>query len=98
MSSKASMTLETMITQAEGLEEAVLDGQIVMMSVDKGKYYTLDSVASRIWPMLAQPRTVRQICDELLDHYDVEREKGEREVLEFVADLERCEVIQIVKA
>ena len=97
MNSHSPITLETKIVQAEGLEEAMLEDQVVMMSVEKGKYFALDSVASRIWPMIERPRTVRQVCDDLLPRYEADQETVQREVLDFIEDLRRCEVIRIVE-
>ncbi len=61
---------------SEGLVTSNLDGEVIMMSIDKGKYYGLDAIASQIWELLETPCSIRALCDQLLPQYDVEREQG----------------------
>ena len=70
-----------------------IDEEVVMMSVEKGNYYSLDLVASRVWELLEEPTTLRALCDQLLEEYEVDRETCERDVLEFLDKLRDQEII-----
>jgi hypothetical protein len=36
-------------------------------------HYGLEEVGARIWELIAEPRTVGEICDTLLDEYESSR-------------------------
>ena len=47
------------------------------------------SVGARIWALIAQDEDIQvnELCDLLMDEFDVERNTCEREVLEFLSQL-----------
>lgn len=65
-----------------------LDEELVMLSIQTGKYYGINSVGRRIWELLVLPVSVPQICDQLLKEYEVSRQQCEQEVLAFLNELE----------
>jgi len=83
------MTLElnTRLVRDPSLTTAELDGEVVMLSLETSRYYGLNLVGSRIWELLAQPQTLQQVCDTLLNEYDVTRVQCEREVLDVAQKL-----------
>jgi hypothetical protein len=62
-------------------------GQTVMMSIPRGKYFAIDGTGQRIWECLAEPASIGEIVDRLVQEYDVERDQCETEVIAFVGDL-----------
>lgn len=56
-----------------------LDDGLVMMDIEKGKYFSLNPVATRIWELLEQPKELNDLCNILMDEYDVESEQCESE-------------------
>ena len=72
-----------------------LDDTVVMMDADKGTYFELDPVGTRIWALLEIERSVAEVCEVLLAAYDVTPEDCRRDVLAF---LERAEELGIVEA
>ena len=59
----------------------------VMMSIEAGRYYGLNAVASRIWELLESPKTVAQLCEILCEEFEVDAQTCEAELLEFAQDL-----------
>lgn len=96
MSMRTPLSLDTVVTQAKELVTSELDGEVVMMSVELGKYFALNDVGSQIWPLIATPRSIRAVCDHLLPQFDVERAQGEREVLAFFEAMLEKRVITVV--
>ena len=68
-----------------------------MMSIDKGKYYGLDAIASQIWELLETPCSIRVICDQLLPQYDVGREQGEQDILAFCQQAQEQDIIRVIE-
>jgi hypothetical protein len=81
------VTESTVITRSEGLVEAEIDGELVMMSIDKGDYYGLDSIACRVWQLLEQPQPVSKITSQLLGEYDVAAEQCEADIGAFIREM-----------
>ena len=65
----------------------VVDGELIGMSVEQGACYGLNGVGTRIWELLAEPRSIASLCDQLTAEYDVHADKCLREVLELVEEL-----------
>jgi hypothetical protein len=71
----------TIIYAATGPEE------MVMMSVEVGRYYGLNAVATRIWELLETPRNASELCRHILEEFDVDAATCEAEVRRFVGEL-----------
>ncbi len=46
--------------------------EIVMMDIEKGKYFSLNPVATDIWELLEKPLTIENLCTKLVDQYEVD--------------------------
>lgn len=79
--------VDTIVSQVPGLIAADMDGEKVMLNIDKGKYYGLDSIGSRIWELLEKPQSVSEMVDALLKEYNVEVEACQHDVLAFLSKL-----------
>ena len=66
---------------------AKVDDEVVMMSMQQGEYYGLDSIGSRIWELFAKPNSVENIIGTLMQEYDVDRKTCEKDVQEFIQKL-----------
>ena len=73
-----------MLVRNENIVFTDIDDAIVMMDVDAGQYYELDSVAARVWMLIDGQRTMRSICDALMEEYDVSAETCGQDTLEWV--------------
>lgn len=85
----AVISMDTTICRTKDIVASDIDGEVVMMSVEKGQYYSLDPVGSRVWELIEKPVKVAVLIDALLLKYDVDRETCERDVLAFLEEL--CE-------
>ena len=94
---KASDTLnpETVITHASGVVRADLDGTLLVAAHYGGQGHCMDPVGLAIWDNLAEPCSIKSLCERLCDRYDVERKECEREVLAFIAELLDKELVAI---
>jgi hypothetical protein len=71
----------------EKLLEADVNGEIVALHVERGQCYGLNGVASEIWRMLEQPRSTTEICDSLLEDYEIDNATCENQVTVFISEL-----------
>ena len=92
---KNNISAESIVIQIEDIVASDIDDEKVMMSVEKGQYYSLDPVGSRIWELLDKPVKVTDLIDALLLKYDVDRETCERDVLAFLEELREDGILQV---
>ena len=60
---------------------------LILLDVDGGLVLSSNAVGARIWELVAQQRTTREIAQQLVDDYAVPAERARHDVDAFVADL-----------
>jgi hypothetical protein len=84
-----------MVSQIEDIVASDIDDEKVMMSVEKGRYYGLDPVGSRVWELIGKPIKVSELVDALLLKYDVDRATCERDVRVFLEKLQEGGILLV---
>jgi len=92
----ASISLDSVVVQAENLISSELDGETILMGVTQAAYYGLDATSQRIWDLISQPRQVSEVCDQLVAEYDVDRTTCEQQVFNFLTELNKEGLIRVV--
>lgn len=83
------------VVRNSGQLSADLNGEVVVLSIDNGKYYDMNEVGSRIWALLERPISVAALIDLLVGEFEVEREICEDELLAFIRELHAAGLVQI---
>ena len=60
---------------------------------DMEKIFSLDHVAEYIWQQLDGEKSLKQICDGVLDIFDVEKDEAESDISEFICELSEAGLI-----
>lgn len=71
------------------------DGDVVILNLANGVYYGLNEVGARIWKLIQQPVSVRQLNDTLLAEYDVNAEQCYQEVVRLLHELFAHELVRV---
>jgi hypothetical protein len=74
------------VASSEQLSSDLADETVILNLADS-TYYGLDSVGTRIWSLVQEPKQVREIVDTLVEEYEVEPDRCERDVLALLDDL-----------
>jgi hypothetical protein len=91
-----SVTIDSVLIQDKELAAADLDGRVVVLSVRGGAYFDFNGVASEIWHLLSEPRSVGELFDTLSQSHEVDATTLSRDVLPFLQTLiEQRLVLQI---
>ncbi|WYL93496.1 MAG: lasso peptide biosynthesis PqqD family chaperone [Gloeotrichia echinulata IR180] len=72
-----------------------LDGEQVILNIQSGVYYGLNSVGASIWNLIQQPKTISEIQDAILSKYEVEPEQCDRDLLKILQELEAEGLIEV---
>jgi hypothetical protein len=63
--------------------------------MDSNDYLALNSVASRIWQLLEFPLTLSELCDQLMEEYEVDRAICEEETQCLLENLIAKRLIEV---
>lgn len=65
-----------------------ISDEMILMSIEAGSYFTLDTVASRIWELLSENSlSLEELTEKLMEEYEVDRETCMKDVQEFINDM-----------
>lgn len=95
MASELQLPQHATIVRSPGQLSADIDGEAVVLSIDGGRYYDLNRVATRIWALVEQPISVAALIDTLLREFEVERKTCEADVVAFLRQLHADGLVQI---
>ena len=89
------INLETVINKNLEIDDTDLDGEKVMMNLDKGEYFMMNEVGSRIWEIISEPINVKDIINTLRNEYEVDEETCKDTVIGFLGRLDNADLISI---
>lgn len=81
------VTLDSTVARHPDPLAAEVDGETVLMSVERGNYYGLAQTGQDIWSRIAQPVRVTDLVAALSADYDAPRPVIEAETLVFLSRL-----------
>lgn len=64
-----------------------LSGETVLLNLESGVYYGLDAVGTRVWQLIMQGHTIANVCDTMLEEYDVSPDVLNADVTRLVGEL-----------
>ncbi|MGI9521096.1 MAG: PqqD family protein [Hyphomicrobiaceae bacterium] len=67
--------------------------ETVILDVASGTYFGLDPVGARVWQLMEEGRKLAEICEAMLEEFEVSREELEHDVLALAQDLEARSLI-----
>jgi hypothetical protein len=86
----------TYIQNAEIIQSKIGE-EVVMLDMESGFYFGLNSVASIIWGMMKDGITFEVLCNQLMEQFDVERSVCEADTQELIDQLLEKKIIRVVE-
>lgn len=90
------VNLDSVVSKNEEIDDTDLDGEKVMMNLDKGQYFMMNEVGSRIWELIDGNTSIVNIIETLTNEYEVDEETCENTVMEFLGRLKDAELIKVL--
>ncbi len=72
-----------------------LGDETVIMGLASEEYFSLQDVGARIWEMIQEPKTVKEIRDAILNDYAVEPERCEPDLLAVLQQMAEEGLLEI---
>jgi hypothetical protein len=79
---------------SKDLLSSKIDDEVIIMGLQTDKYYGLDAIASRIWELLEEPRSLDELVSLLREEYEVEEDVCREETLALLQDLSSQKLIR----
>ena len=77
---------ERFVQNKEIIQSKIAD-EVVMLDVESGFYFGLNSVGSIIWKHLESPLTFDELIVSLMEHFDIDNETCQKDTMEFIEQL-----------
>ena len=74
-----------------------LDDQVVMLDTERGKYYELDPVGSRIWVLLEGEPSMAELLDSLTAEFEVDAETCRNDLADFLEKLVELGLVAVAR-
>jgi hypothetical protein len=84
---ESRISLGSAVVAAEGQVSNDIGEEVAILDLKAGTYFGLDAVGARVWELIQEPRRAEQIRDILLDEYEVEPDRCERDLLALLQRL-----------
>lgn len=73
-----------------------VNGEVIILHMQEGRYFGLDPVGARIWEIIdGAGATVLQIRDTLLAEYEVDEERCTRELIAVLQQMTELELVTV---
>jgi hypothetical protein len=89
------LKLTDIVSRAPKHLAAEVDGNVILMSIEKGAYCGLDPIASEIWNRLTRPLSIAALRDEMLLEYRGDPAEITADVLDFLRTLHELRLIHV---
>jgi Coenzyme PQQ synthesis protein D (PqqD) len=71
-------------------------GEVAILNLKAGMYYGLDDVGARVWALIQRPKEVSEIQAIILNEYDVDPDRCERDITSLLQNLIGEGLVEVV--
>lgn len=86
---------KTVISRSPSVLAAEVDGEIVMMSIEQGRYFGLDDIGSDIWKRIEEPCSFATLVDGLAADYAADRNTIAADVTALLTRMAEQDVVRL---
>jgi hypothetical protein len=83
------------VVAAKGQLSCDLAGEAVILDLNSGVYFGLNEVGARVWNLVQEPRSVREIRETILREYDVEPGRWEVDLQALLRELAEAGLVEV---
>ncbi|WP_164114852.1 PqqD family protein [Sphingorhabdus sp. Alg239-R122] len=86
---------DSSIRKNENFVETTVDGEVVLMHLDDGRFFSLSDTGKRIWELLDSHDHFDELVTATLREYDVSQEKCRQDLVDLLHNLKERALITI---
>jgi len=92
---KTSLSLSSSLTVPDGIVHRDLQGELVLLNLNTGIYFGLDSLGTRIWHLLQERQSLQKILDTLLQEFDVTEAQCREDLFRLIGQMREKGLIEV---
>lgn len=92
------LSLDSYPHRSDELVWRVIDGEVVILTVDGNQIHTLNKVGRAIWELADGTRNIKELISLICERFDVSFEVAQADVLEFAEQLADKNILLITDA
>ena len=89
------MLPEKSVTISKKALSQVIDGQVVILGLEKNAYFGLDKVGAFIWEKLKAGLPVQEVVTQVSEIYQISKEIAAEDIDSLLAELEDAKLISV---
>ena len=91
----APLSLQTTVLVSSQQVSCPLGDEAAILNMKNSVYYGMNPVGARVWNLLKQPKTVAEIRDALMEEYEVDEERCERDLFVLLEQMRSEGLIEV---
>jgi len=84
---------DNIVSKNDNFVETEADGEVILMHLDDGSFFSLSSTGKRIWELLEDPQSIASICNQLCSEFDVPEDQCLTETMTLLSQLQERNLI-----
>ena len=92
---KRSVAVGSSVVAARDPVFSDLGDEVAILDFKSGMYYGLDEVGARVWSLIQEPRTVKEIREVLVNEYEVEPDRCEHDLITLLQRLAEEGLVEV---
>ena len=81
------MNLNTRLEVSSSVVTREIGGEMVLMDLESGTYFGLDAIGGRAWQGFEDGLTIKQLCEQIEDEFEVSPEQFREDMLALARNL-----------
>jgi hypothetical protein len=92
----ARLDLQSVVVRLQHVFSQEIDDDVVILHINRGEYFASEIVGQHVWRLIEDPVRVSTICDHIQERFSgVDRATCEQDVLEFLEELDKAQLIDV---
>ena len=88
-----AITTESIVQRDPEQIFSEIEGEVVLLNIETGRYFKIDEIGSDIWEMIEEQTKVSDLCIKLSKEYEITPEECQPDVIAFLEQLEQCDLL-----
>lgn len=93
-----SLSLHSVVVATSEQVSCPLGEESAILNLKNSVYYGMNPVGARVWNLVQQPKRVSQLRDTLVEEYEVDPARCERDLLDLLEQMRAEGLIEISQA
>jgi hypothetical protein len=72
-----------------------MDGDLVMMSIERGDYYGVSGIGPFVWKLIDTPATFMALVDAIVENFEIDAETASADLQIFLGELTKNGMVTV---